>query len=376
MKKIIAIIALSGLVMSCNGIIGDGYEISGEINGLTDGTRVFLQKQDPKKGIVAVDTAKVEKGKFTFEGEAKEPEMYSISIENVQGGFGVIVEKGNIKAIVDKDSIFKTKLSGTYNNDELTKFNDKAFLMQKKMMAYEKTNTPAMQQASQTKDTVVMNKLRKGYAKFQQDFINENYKYITDNPKSFLSVLLIEGMLKDMEPKFDQIKKYYDGLDPEVKQTKPGRAIKARLDSDSAVAIGRKAPEFSAPNPDGKMISLKESLGKVTIIDFWASWCEPCRKEMPNVVAMYNEFHSKGLNIVGVALEKKGERAQWKEAIAKDQSNWVHVSNLQYWDEPVAKKYSVQGIPAVFVLDKNGVIVAKNLRGAELKAKIAELLAK
>lgn len=233
-----------------------------------------------------------------------------------------------------------------------------------------------MQQAQQNKDTVVMNKLRKEYAKFQESFVADNFKYVTKNPKSFLSVLLIEGMLKEMEPKFDEIKKYYDGLDPEIKKTKPGRTIKERLDTFNAVEIGQKAPQFSAPNPDGKMISLKESLGKVTIIDFWASWCEPCRKEMPNVVAMYNEFHPKGLNIIGVALEKKGERAQWKEAIAKDQSNWAHVSNLEYWSDPVAKKYNVQGIPAIFILDKNGVIVAKNLRGAELKAKIAELLAK
>lgn len=124
--------------MSCNGIIGDGYEITGEVNGLMDGTRVFLQKQEPGKGVVSVDTAKIEKGKFTFEGEAKEPEMHSISIENVQGGFGVIVEKGNIKAIVNKDSIYKTKLSGTYNNDEFAKFNDRAMQMQKNMMAFEK----------------------------------------------------------------------------------------------------------------------------------------------------------------------------------------------------------------------------------------------
>ena len=134
------------------------------------------------------------------------------------------------------------------------------------------------------------------------------------------------------------------------------------------------ATDFSAPNPEGKTVSLKESLGKVTIIDFWASWCGPCRVENPNVVALYNEFHAKGLNIIGVSLDK--DAAKWKEAIAKDQLTWTHISNLKHWEDPIAKQYGVQSIPATFILDASGKIVAKDLRGAELKAKVAELLAK
>lgn len=375
MKKII-IIALSGLVMSCNGLMGDGFEINGEVKGLADGTSVYLQKQDEKQGIITIDTVKVEKGGFTFEGEAKEPEMHSISFENLQGGFGIIVEKGTIKAIVNKDSLYNTKLSGTYNNDEFAKFNERAVEMQKKMMAFEKKNTPLIQQAQQKNDTVVMNKLRKEYGQFQTSFINDNEKYIQANPKSFFSVLLVEGMLRDREPKLDKIKKFYDGLDPEIKKTKPGLNIKAKLEEINSVAIGSKAPDFSAPNPDGKLVSLKESLGKVTIIDFWASWCGPCRAENPSVVALYNEFHAKGLNIIGVSLDKTGEAAKWKEAIAKDKLAWTQISNLKFWEDPIALKYNVKSIPATFLLDASGKIVAKDLRGAELKAKVAELLAK
>ncbi|UFH40578.1 TlpA family protein disulfide reductase [Flavobacterium flavipigmentatum] len=121
-------------------------------------------------------------------------------------------------------------------------------------------------------------------------------------------------------------------------------------------------------------MSLKESLGKVTIVDFWASWCGPCRQENPNVVAIYNELHSKGLNIIGVSLDK--EASAWKQAIAKDKLTWPQVSNLKYWDEPIAKQYEVESIPATFILDASGKIVAKDLRGSELRAKILELLAK
>ncbi|MCI9844898.1 TlpA family protein disulfide reductase [Flavobacterium pectinovorum] len=121
-------------------------------------------------------------------------------------------------------------------------------------------------------------------------------------------------------------------------------------------------------------MSLKESLGKVTIVDFWASWCGPCRKENPNVVAIYKELHSKGLNIIGVSLDK--EASAWKEAIAKDNLSWTQVSNLKFWDEPIAKQYGVESIPATFILDSSGKVVAQNLRGPELRAKVLELLAK
>jgi thiol-disulfide isomerase/thioredoxin len=112
----------------------------------------------------------------------------------------------------------------------------------------------------------------------------------------------------------------------------------------------------------------------VTIVDFWASWCAPCRRENPNVVALYKELHSKGLNIIGVSLDK--DAAKWKEAIAKDKLTWNQVSNLKFWDEPIAAQYEVEAIPATFILDASGKIVARDLRGDELRAKIIELLAK
>lgn len=113
-------------------------------------------------------------------------------------------------------------------------------------------------------------------------------------------------------------------------------------------------------------------MGKVTIIDFWASWCGPCRKENPSVVAMYNELHGKGLNIVGVSLDE--DLASWNQAIAKDKITWVQVSNLKKWEEPIARQYNVEQIPTTFLLDASGRIVAKDLRGDELKAKVLELL--
>ena len=187
------------------------------------------------------------------------------------------------------------------------------------------------------------------------------------------------------DPNFDvkKIRKLYNSFDESIKNTKTAKKIKDQLDAIDkaknapkpkpvAVNVGQIAPDFSAKTPQGVTVSLKESLGKVTVIDFWASWCGPCRKENPAVVALYNEFHAKGLNIIGVSLDK--DAAKWKEAIAKDKLTWTQISNLQEWKDPIALQYKVKQIPTTYLLDETGKIIAKDLRGAELKAKIMELL--
>ncbi|MFY0483062.1 TlpA family protein disulfide reductase [Flavobacterium sp. PLA-1-15] len=152
-----------------------------------------------------------------------------------------------------------------------------------------------------------------------------------------------------------------------------GRSRKKKSSSaTTSTAIGSIAPDFSASNPEGKKVSLKESLGKLTIIDFWASWCGPCRQENPNVVALYNEFHAKGLNIIGVSLDTNATK--WKDAIAKDKLTWTQISNLQGWEDPIAQQYKIEGIPATLLLDEKGMIIGKDIRGQQLKARVAAIL--
>jgi len=149
-------------------------------------------------------------------------------------------------------------------------------------------------------------------------------------------------------------------------------ALKEKAEKSKSTEVGAKAPEFTGPGVDGEQLALKDMLGKVTLVDFWAAWCRPCRAENPNVVAVYKKYHDKGLNIVGVSLDRKAE--DWKKAIADDGLTWKHVSHVQYFNDPIAQMYNVDAIPAAFLLDENGVIVAKNLRGPALEAKVAELL--
>lgn len=388
MRKIALLLATISLLVSCN---KDKYVVTGTIKGIENGKNVFLEKQDEMGQLKAVDTVQVKDGKFTFEGKAVEPEIHLVQVDGTQGKVAFILENGDITMVINKDSIMNTKVSGTYNNDELTSYKKSGEQIQKKMMKFQDDNMAKMTEAQEKKDTVVINSLRAEYIKFQEDFAKQSDAYVASHPKAFISALIIEGMFNQMTPDVKKIEEYYNKLDKSLQTTKPGKSIKTKLDqmknptvAPQAPAMpqapaqakwgktGKKAPDFSAKSPDGKLISLKESLGKVTLLDFWASWCGPCRRENPNVVALYNEFHSKGLKIIGVSLDE--DLSKWKDAIAKDKITWIQVSNLKGWQDPIAKQYEVEQIPTTFLLDANGKFIARDLFGEELKAKIQELL--
>jgi peroxiredoxin len=382
MKRILLLLTVSAVLFSCNKAGVNEYIISGTVKGVADGKTVILEKQDETGQLKPIDTVKIKDGKFTIKGSSKEPEIMLLQVEALQGKVPFILENGDIEVIVDKDSIQKSKLSGTFNNDVFSKFNVDVVKFQKdsqkKMTAFQNANMAKMKAAQEAKDTITINKLMKEYQVLQKAGMDFYVKFAESNPKALISALIVDSMLNDPSVDLVRAKKIFASFSPELKKYKPGKSIQSKLDKiakpiAAAAEVGTIAPDFSAPNPEGKSISLKESLGKVTIIDFWASWCNPCRAENPNVVALYNEFHSKGLNIIGVSLDKDAKK--WKEAIAKDKLTWNQVSNLKDFEDPIAVTYGINAIPSTFILDAKGTIVAKDLRGAELKAKVAALLA-
>lgn len=378
MKKMLLFLAASTLMVACKS--DTEYEISGTVDPSLNGKNIILEKTTDT-GFVPLDTAVVADGKFSFKGTVTEPSLRFITIADPAKKIDFILENGDINLKVDKDSLHKTERSGTFNNDKMAEYYKSSVDVRNKITAFQKKNYSAMMEAYQKGDTVVMNKLNKEYNAIAKSLETNTYDFLDKNPDSFVSVLILKQLSAQIESiGLDKVKKHYNSLTAEMKKTAEGKEIAdaiKKLESPAKaadVSVGKPAPYFSAPSPEGKNVSLKESLGKVTIIDFWASWCKPCRAENPNVVALYNELHSKGLNIIGVSLDKTADA--WKTAIKADNLTWPQVSNLKFWDDPVAKQYGVQSIPATFILDANGVIVARDLRGAELKAKVQELLAK
>ena len=380
MKKLVLFVCLSIITFSCSKVGKDEYIISGTAKGIENGKTVILQTQDESGMItLSVDTVKVENEKFEIKGKINEPAMHTLFFPDYKNGFSLIVENGEINVEVVKDSMQNSKISGTYNNDEFQEFNLKAAKVQKKMIAFQNKNMNTFRDAQAKKDSVTINKLVKENNAFQEELKKMIDDYPTSHPKSFISLYMLNMRFNTPDFEINKFKKEFNSLDASLKNTKPGKKIQEQINTiENPKAVkttteNKQAPDFSAKSPEGKTISLKESLGKVTIIDFWASWCGPCRQENPSVVAMYNELHSKGLNIVGVSLDDNLD--SWKQAIVKDKITWVQVSNLKKWSDPIAKLYNVEQIPTTFILDASGNIVAKDLRGNELKAKVIELLA-
>lgn len=372
MKKIAILIVLVSTLFSCRKSAEGEFIIEGEVNDLPNGKYVVLQKQDDSLGSINVDTTKLKDGKFIFTGKASEPKMHVINILGEKSSAYVILESGDIKIKMDKDSIQKNEYGGTHNNDELQKFTKETYKFAKKLETFEKVNRPKAIVAQQFKKTEVLKKIQANYDKLAKESSDFTLNYIKENNDSFISVLLIKSMFNNFDPNLKEIQSYYSSLSDELKKTSEGKSLEKLIKKFAIPDSGKKAPDFSAKTPEGKVLSLKESLGKVTIIDFWASWCGPCRKENPNVVKLYNEFHEKGLNIIGVSLDKDAEK--WKKAIADDQLTWNHVSNLQEWNDPIAKLYAVNSIPQTFILNKYGVIVARDLTGEALRNKVIEIL--
>lgn len=380
MKKIFAIAFTAAVLVSCN---KDGYTISGDVKGFEDGTKVYINKQDVN-GFTKIDSTELKAGTFSFKGDKPELDMYFIELGKTQEfAFPFILENGDIKFSFDKAKPQEAKVNGTKNNDLMTSYNEEAYKIQEEIMNYQKQNQTKFTDAQAKGDQVAMQNMMAEINKIQNKYVDQNKAFINKNKDSYVSLLLLMQLAMSDALKPEEIKTFYNSFDSSVKDSKKGKEFadnlkkmeEAQKQSSSAkekVAIGQKAPDFSAPTPEGKTESLHKNLGKVTIVDFWASWCGPCRAENPNVVAVYNKYKAQGLKIIGVSLDK--EKEKWVEAIAKDKLDWVQVSNLKFWDDPIAKDYAVEGIPATFILDANGTIVAKDLKGAELDAKIAELL--
>lgn len=374
MKKVFLITTIAlGLVSFVNPI-KPNFTLNGIAKGIQDGTLVYLERQDEVKGTVAIDSAKISKGVFTMKGMAVEPAVSFIQVKGVEGKIAFILDQGNINFTIYKDSIAKSTIAGTKDNEALQKFNVFSQKVQQKMQDFQTLNMEKMNTAQANKDNATIQQLMDQFGVLQNELIAYTSSYPEKNPTSFLSVLLLDNMFNQPEVDMKKIKMVYGTLTAKLQKTKPGLAIKSKIENFKDISEGNVAPDFSGPTPDGKTLSLKQAMGKVTIIDFWASWCGPCRKENPNVVALYNEFHAKGLNIIGVSLDK--DDAKWKEAIAKDGLTWSHVSNLQFWTDPIAVLYNIKSIPATYIIDEKGVIIATNLRGDELRAKIASILNK
>lgn len=235
MKKVILLVAVALVSFACNNLAEGEYVITGNIKGMKTGL-IFLEKQSPMgMGYQAIDTVKIEDGKFEIKGKTGEPEIHFIQIDKVNGKLPLILEGGEIAVEVDKDTLMKSKISGTYNNEEFTKFNAESTKiqknMQKEVMAFQTKNKAIIEQAQLTKDTAAMNKLRAEYDVIQKPLNDFTFGYPKSHPKSFISVLIVQMMMSNPKMTPKEIEDNYNALDESLKKTKPAKSIKENIDA-------------------------------------------------------------------------------------------------------------------------------------------------
>jgi peroxiredoxin len=310
--------------------------------------------------------AAINNEKFVLTGNTANMTNAYIIIEGKRGSIPVILENTKYTATIDYSNPMATKVEG----GEAQALYNQAIDIARANPDAEAKIYKAYGEARKNNDTAQMRQLREEFDQIAAQKAAREDSLIQANANTYTAAVLIAEKMNRLS--LEDMEKRFNLLGETAKATEPGKKVAEKIKALKAVAIGQVAPDFTLNTPDGKPLSMHSIKAKVKIIDFWASWCGPCRHENPNVVKIYKEYHSKGLEILGVSLDQKKE--DWLKAIEDDGLTWNHVSDLKGWACAAASLYAVSGIPHMIVLDENNVIVAKDLRGNALKEKVAEML--
>lgn len=369
MRKLLAgsiILAVLLSVISCNTKKTDGYTIDGTITGADSGW-VLLKKREEGK-VITADSVQIKEGKFAFTGKIEMPEVYYLKVENYEGAFPFFIENAALSMKVYADSIEKSLVTGSASQDVFVGYRKDEAVYNNKMKAL----YGDYMKATEAHDSTSVKVVEAAYDSVQKAQSIFTKEFILKNGKSVVAAYL--AMSNAYAFTLEDLKAINKAMDPSIAKSDYVKKLAERETLLTKVEPGQFAPDISLNDTTGNPISLSSLKGKVVLVDFWASWCGPCRAENPNVVAAYQRFSSKGFTVFGVSLDSN--RDKWAQAIKKDGLAWTHVSDLIGWDNAAAKQYGVMSIPANFLLDKEGKIIGSSLRGEDLVKKLEEVLGK
>ena len=364
MKKLLfAVLAISVLFAACD--TQKKYELSGKIEGQSEG-KIFLNIEKDRK-LVKIDSADIVNGEFKIAGSVDVADMYYLQIDDKRGAIPFFLENAAISVEANVEALRDAKITGSASQDIYNGF--VASMMEFK--AKQEPIVAAYKKAKSEKNEEAAEKAYKEYEAVDADKTIKVKAFVKGNNNSVVAaVVAYRNLLNQL--KVDEMETIYNTFGEDVKASSSALAIKSKLDILKKVAVGQPAPDFTLNTPEGTPFSLSSLKGQVVVIDFWASWCGPCRRENPHMVELYKELNPKGVEFFGVSLDDKKEN--WLKAIEDDGLTWKHASDLKGWKSAAAKLYGVNSIPAAVVIDQNGTIVAKKVFGDELKAEVEKLL--
>jgi len=356
---------------------GNKFTIQGSVGKLNAPAKVYLHYS---LGNTTVnDSSEVKDGKFQLSGLTDADAMVSGYLFLNKLGTGasyddyqqVYLEPGTITVTGD-DAISSAKITGTKTNNDNVKYKAASATIDDAYTALDAKIKATSDEVKQSE--AYKHDLNKSIKTISTQNKEIKKKFIQANPDSYISINLLQDLAYNTD--YADLSVLYDGLDPKIKASAAGQKYATALVKLKTVALGAMAPEFAQADTAGKMVALSSFKGKYVLVDFWASWCGPCRGENPNVVKAYNRFKGQKFTILGVSLDQPTGKDKWIAAIKKDGLTWTQISDLKYWKNEAAQLYGVNAIPQNFLLDPDGKIIAKNLRGDDLDNKLEELFGK
>ena len=360
-------IVVTVILAACGNRVPE-YEINGTWEG-GDGKMVYLKKSLGGRQYEMIDSTVVEKGKFRMKNELKQVDELVLVCENVLqplilDGTPITVDCKTVTSEYKGKEVkqLKVTLKGSVEQDIYRRFLGSQRDEMLMMMGVAFMNTDANVDSLKVDSMANLYLKVKERSAFVQDSLVKSY------PDTYSAALILSRLVKQRDLPF--IKEMYENLTPRARMTLPGMEVQKAIELMQTVEEGSMAPDFSLTSPDGKTVKLSDLRGKYVLLDFWASWCGPCLREVPNVKKVYDKYHNRGFEIFSVSLDE--DQAKWEKAIVDNDLNWIHGSSLQGWNCPVAKLYNVSGVPTMLLIDREGKIIGTKLRGDMLMEKVAE----